>query len=115
MKKSPLPNTVTLLVLTLILTVFWVALSIYRAFKKVPDVNIPAAILTPLDVSLNMDTLNGIEGRFYLEDSLIPKSQVQINAPIEEEVTPTPVSSVSASLQVQTQEEASQSADLEQP
>jgi hypothetical protein len=81
MKKTPLPNIITLMILSLITTVFWVFFNIYRAFKKVPEVNVPPGVLAPLDANLNMDALNSLEKRFYLEDSLIPQAQPATSSP----------------------------------
>lgn len=76
MKKIKLPNGVAILVLTLITVVMWVSFSIYHAVGKKPDVKVPTEVSKPLSPTLDVEVINMIESRSYLDDSQIPQNVV---------------------------------------
>ena len=91
MKKNKLPSIITILILTLITVVVWVSLSIYWALSKKSAPSIPEEISKPLTPTLDMDSLNKIQARLFLDDSQIPEvtfTQSAIPTP-QPEATPT--------------------------
>lgn len=94
MKKSKLPGILTILILTLITMVVWISLSIYWALSKKSDPSVPEEISKPLTPTLDMDSLNNIQSRLFLDDSQIPEIVItQSAAPASElliEPTPEP-------------------------
>ncbi|KKR69676.1 MAG: hypothetical protein UU12_C0039G0003 [Candidatus Woesebacteria bacterium GW2011_GWA2_40_7b] len=100
MKKSKLPGIITILILTLITIVVWISLSIYRALSKKPNPNIPEEISKPITPILDMDSLNSIQSRLFLDDIQIPEvvlvqSTTSTPEPVveptpEPEITPVP-------------------------
>lgn len=76
MKKTKLPNIVAILILTLITAVMWVSFSIYRAFAVKPNAEVPEEISKPLSPTLDIDTINTIESRLFIDDSQIPQNVV---------------------------------------
>lgn len=92
MKKTKLPNLVAILVLTLITVVMWVSFSIYRAFSIKPTPAVSEEVLKPLSPVLDIETINLVESRIFIDDSQIPENVVTgpaqpINKP---ESTPEP-------------------------
>jgi len=63
MKNKKLPSVVILLILTAITAVFWISFSVYRVFTKPKSINIPSEVTTPINPSLDLDTLNEIDRR----------------------------------------------------
>lgn len=93
MKKRKLPSLVTILVLTVITVVFWLALDIYRALTVKPTPSVSEQILRSLDPNLDEATLNTLQKRVYIEDSLINAIPLQqpIDIVVEEIIAePTP-------------------------
>lgn len=76
MKKSSLPKPITILILTLLTTVLWVGLNVYRTFTLKPSATVSESISKPLDPTLDTATIQQIQSTIYIPDSEIP----QINA-----------------------------------
>lgn len=100
MKQAKLPNLVSILILTLLTITMWISLSIYRAVTSKPAPVVPQAVSEPLTPSLDVDSINKIESRLFLDDSQIPDNVVTIVAPTEKPApTTAPVSTPIASPQ----------------
>ena len=82
MKKEKLPNIITILVLTIITIILWIALNIYRSFTVKPVPSVPNEILAPLTPSLDTDTIKQIEAGIYLDSSQIPGNVAGSPSPI---------------------------------
>lgn len=93
MHKSKLPSLVTILVLTLITSLMWVGLSIYRAFTTAAPPTVPKEVLQPLDPTLDTDTINMVESSLFFNESQIPAISLATNAPTPKPIAPlaTPV------------------------
>ena len=89
MKKTSLPKAVTILVLTLLTVVIWVALSIYRAIAVKPTTTVPEDILNPLNPKIDTSIIDDIESSLYFEDIDIPEIIVSGNK--LPETAPTPI------------------------
>jgi len=76
MKKTKLPNLVAILVLTLITVVMWVSFSIYRAFSIKPTPQVAEDVSKPLSPVLDVETINLVESRVFIDDSQIPENVV---------------------------------------
>lgn len=102
MKKNKLPNLVVILVLTLVTGVVWISFSIYRALTTKPAPAVPEKISSPLNPTLDTQTLSLVKSSIYFEDSQIPEVTITTpsSAPNQTVVTPTsiptPIASISA-------------------
>lgn len=72
MKKTKLPNFISILVLTLITVVMWITLNIYRALSTGTTPSVPSDISLPLTPTLDKDTINDVESRIFMDESQIP-------------------------------------------
>jgi hypothetical protein len=72
MKKNKLPSLISILILTLITSVFWVSLSTYRAFTAKPSESVPKEISDPINLSLDQTAIQKIESGIYFDSSQIP-------------------------------------------
>jgi hypothetical protein len=103
MKKNSLPKPVTILILTLLTTVLWIGLNIYRSVTVKPATEVPEEILKPLNPILNTGVIQKIESAIFIPDSEIPVAvsapAVTPQAPVIQIPTPTtaPVATSSAS------------------
>ncbi len=70
--------------LTVITIIVWVSFEVYRALTKRPDVGVPPEILSPIDPTLDANTLDKLQERMHFEES-----EIKINKP-----TPTPTLTV---------------------
>ena len=108
MKKSKLPNLITILILTLITSVLWVSLSTYRAFTAKPSESVPKEISDPITLTLDQAAIKKVESGIYFDSSQIPENVVTAPTPTATaqptqppeptstpEATPTPVPSPS--------------------
>lgn len=59
----------------------WISLSIYRAITSKPAPVVPQTVSQPLTPSLDVDSINKIESRLYLDDTQIPDNVVTVTAP----------------------------------
>jgi len=99
MQKNKLPRPISILVLTLLTTVVWISLNIYRAVTttKVPP-SVPEDVSRALTPSLDKTTIEKIQAAVFFEDSQIPdvvSSSTSVATP-KPEVVPTPESTASA-------------------
>ena len=97
MKKTKLPNLISVLILTLITVVMWVSLSVYRSLTSKPPAVVPEEVSKPLTPTLDSDTMSKIDSRIFLDESQIPEnviaapSAVPTAAPVQTPVqSPTP-------------------------
>ena len=58
----------TLAILTLITSFFWLFFSVYRVFTTKPAPVTPAEILEPVTPTLNKDAVAAIQARIYIEE-----------------------------------------------
>ena len=72
MKKSKLPNLISVMILTLITSLMWVSFNIYRALTSKAPPSVSAQVSQPLTPTLDKDALDLIQGKLYLNDSQIP-------------------------------------------
>lgn len=79
MKKNPLPKPIILLILTLLTSVLWVGLSIYRTVTIKPPVAVSENISKPLNSTLNTGVIQKIESAIFFEDSQIPPLNINVN------------------------------------
>ena len=97
MKNRKVPSLVVLAVLTVVTVLAWIVLNIIIFATKESAPTVPKEVLNPLNPELNLQALQDIEKRFYLEADEIPET---IISPLSssEEATPTasPISSPQA-------------------
>lgn len=74
MKKNKIPNLVSILILTLITSIFWISLSVYRAFTIKPAESVPEEISNPIDLSWNQSAIDKVETKVFLDSSQIPQN-----------------------------------------
>lgn len=74
MKKDKLPNLISILILTLITAVVWIALSIYRTITTKPAPAVPANISQSLSPTLNQNAVSKIESSIFLSGNQIPQN-----------------------------------------
>lgn len=89
MKKNKLPNIVTMAILTLITIVSWIVLSVLRVFTAEPAPPVPAAILSPIDATLDTNSLDMLENRIFFERGKDITNLIPEESPLPEE-TPLP-------------------------
>lgn len=89
MQKRKLPSFVSLLILTFITVVMWVAFEVYRAYNKVAAPSVPVNVSAPLVPTLDMETLSEIETKLFLHDSEIPDVVINFNLPTAPQFTET--------------------------
>ena len=63
MKKTKLPSLIVLLILTVITALFWISFSIYKVFVSDTVIDIPEAVITQFDPTLDVKTLNEMKAR----------------------------------------------------
>lgn len=105
MKKSRIPKQITILILTLLTTILWVGLDIYRTLTIKPTTPVSESISKPLIPMIDSETIQSIESSTYFSNSEIPP--ISVTPPTLPEPTsaatpaPTirPESSPSASLE----------------
>jgi hypothetical protein len=79
MKKNKLPSLVAIIILTLLTSIVWVSLSIYRAFTAKPDVVVPDEISKPITATLDQTTIQKIESGIYFNSSQVPDDVVTVS------------------------------------
>ncbi len=68
MKKPPLPKLVNIAILTTITIIFWVFFSVYQIFNKTEHVVVPEEIMSSINPVLDVETLNQLPDRIYVEE-----------------------------------------------
>lgn len=94
MPKTKPPKVVTLLIVSTITIVFWVAIDVYRALTIKPADPVPGEVIAPLDPTLDETALRSLEQRVYIEEDQIQTLPEQSAAP---QVTPNPVPTATVS------------------
>ena len=83
MKKTKLPNLISVLILTLITAVMWVSFNIYRAISNEATPSVPKEVSDPLTPTLDASTISEIETRIFLDETQIPNTQFSpISTPV---------------------------------
>jgi hypothetical protein len=88
MKKNNLPKPISILILTLLNAIVWIALNIYRAITMAPSSEVPQTISQPLNPTLNKDSVGKIESAIFFDSSQIPEVTIGASA------TPEPVTAL---------------------
>lgn len=86
-QNKKLPNLVSILVLTLITVVMWIAFNVYRAILTTTGPSASSVsdeVSSPFTPSLDKDTIDEIESKIFLDESQIP------NTTFSPEATPLP-------------------------
>ena len=102
MNNNKVPRIVPFFVLTIVTSVFWAFFDVYRNFKKSPPIVVPEDIISPINPKLDLVTLNGLAGRYYVnEDQMqdityMPSSAPKASQTPKAKLSPTPVASGSA-------------------
>ncbi len=92
MKNNKLPGLISILVLTLITTIMWISLSIYRAFTTQPTPSVKKEISEPLTPTLDKSAIDSVEASLFLDSSQIPQNvvtQISTNAKVNPTAVPT--------------------------
>lgn len=76
MKKAKLPSIVSILILTLLTSVVWVSLSIYRTLTTKPAPAVPENVSKALTPTLDVNTIKNIESGIFLAPNQIPENVV---------------------------------------
>ncbi len=76
MKKTKLPNLISILILTVITVLMWISFSVYRAVTSQPTPSVPKTISEPLTPTLDAQTITQIESRLFLDSAQIPDNVV---------------------------------------
>lgn len=102
MKKNKIPKPISILILTLMTTVVWVSLNIYRAITVGPTPSVAQDVSEALNPTLNKEAITKIESSVFFQDSEIPQiSTVTSGTPAPQIVLPSPslspVATISAS------------------
>jgi hypothetical protein len=71
--KTKLPSFVTILILTLVTSLAWVAFSVYRAIALKPSPVVPKEISQPITPTLDSNTINSLQSKLYFDDSQVPE------------------------------------------
>jgi hypothetical protein len=98
--NKKMPSVVVLVVLTTITVVCWIGFSVYKALTTKPPVEVPQAVLNPIDPKLNDQYLERLPGRVYL-DATGSTTQITLPEDIQEaqQATPQPSTTPLPSLE----------------
>jgi hypothetical protein len=88
-KKLKTPTLVTTAILTLITVVFWIAFEVIRTVTTKPPPTVPEEIISPLNPTLDENTLNKLQQRINLSEGQTGNLVVS-EATATPEVTATP-------------------------
>ena len=89
MKKNKLPNIVSTAILTLIVILSWIVLSVLRVFTTEPTPPVSADILSPINATLDTNSLEMLENRIFFERGKDITQLAPEESPLPEE-TPLP-------------------------
>ena len=81
MIKTKVPSLLTIAVLTLITSVFWVVFSVYQIFHSKAILDIPPKVLEPISPVLDSQQIDKIAARVFFEESQIPESPAVASSP----------------------------------
>lgn len=107
MKKTKVPSIISLAILTLITSIFWIFFSLYRVFTDKSEPKVFKEILESFSPSLNEEVISEIENRVFIEQNQIPENMVSKQT-IELE-SPSPEPTLEETVQ-----ESTESANLEE-
>lgn len=94
--KTKLPSLITILVLTVLTSIVWISLGVYRALTAEPSPSVPEEVSQPLTPTLDINTINDIKSKQFIDPNLIPTTVITISTPLPSQ-TPTATESPSAS------------------
>jgi len=86
--KEKLPSPVTLLVLTIITSVIWVSMSVYRAYTTEPAPSVPNDVSQELSPTLDKQTIEEIKQKQFFNE--VPAFAPPATSAPEESATPIP-------------------------
>ncbi len=90
MKKSKAPSYVTIAILSVITVFFWIIFSVLRLLRAPTETKVPDEILSPLNPTLDLDTLNNLENRLFFTETELGEGQIVLpTIGIEETITAT--------------------------
>lgn len=90
MKKNKLPSLVSILILTLLTSIVWISLSVYRAFTSKPTESVPQEVSLPITPTLDQTAISQIESGIYLTGSEIPDNVASLTNTTNNTATPLP-------------------------
>lgn len=76
MQKTKLPNLISILILTVLTSVMWISLNIYRALTTKPTPVVTQVISEPLTPTLDTATITKVESSLFLSKDQIPQNVV---------------------------------------
>lgn len=68
-KRLKVPGIVTIGILTLLTTLFWVGFELYRTVNSKPDPDVPASILAGFNSKVDTTLLDKVQQRVYMGDT----------------------------------------------
>ena len=95
MNKNKLPNIIPILILTLVTVTSWIAIELYTALSKHPQITVSENISRSFSATLDQDSINKIESRLFMTDSQIPDMTIGTPTPAP---TSTPASTPTATI-----------------
>lgn len=81
MKKNQLPKPISLLILTLLTSILWVGLGIYRTLTVKPQPAVPENVSRAITPNLNTNIIQKIESAVFFQDSEIPQINTSVGTP----------------------------------
>jgi len=85
--KKKVPSIVSIAILTVITSVFWLFFSAFRTFTKKEKVEVPPEILAPLNPKLDQKALEMLDSRYYIEEDQIPDTVIITPSPTPTETS----------------------------
>lgn len=70
------------MILTLLTSILWVSLSIYRALTVRPSESVPKEISNPITPTLNQEMIKKIESGIFFDSSQIPENVTAPSSPV---------------------------------
>lgn len=93
--KTKVPNLITILVLTVLTSVLWISLGVYRAITTKPTPSVPEEVSQPLTPTLDKNTIDDIKNRQFIAPSEFTTTLINTSTPFPSE-TPIPIATSSA-------------------
>jgi len=78
-KPQKVPKLVTIAVLTVTTTVFWIGFGIYRVFTTKESEPLPSEVTLPLSPTLDQTVLSGLQARLLLTEAEIGETILTTN------------------------------------
>lgn len=89
--KKPLPPVVIFAILTTVTTFIWIGFEVYREYTKEPEPEVPAAVIAPLNPTLDEEVLNKVTQSVYLQEE-----EIGVTVLLENEPSATPTAAPEA-------------------